>query len=134
MVSEGFVTFCVHFKYLGSWLSFSLRDDYDVGRRIELANASIGGLDKFWRYQHVDMYSKYMIFREIPCNLLLWGCKIWDLCQSLLEKLEVFLHCKIRRILGIRMGQVRECHIKNSHIRTIFYNIPCIRNQLALDS
>ena len=29
------------------------------------------------------------------------------------------------------MGQVRECHIKNSHIRTIFYNIPCIRNQLA---
>ena len=29
------------------------------------------------------------------------------------------------------MIQVRERHIKNSHICTIFYNIPCIRNQVA---
>ena len=96
-----------------------------------MANALIGGLDKFWRYHHVDMYSKYMIFWEIPCNLLLWGFESWDLRQSLLKKLEVFLHRSIRRILGIRMGQVRERHIKNSHIRTIFYNIPCISKQVA---
>ena len=47
MVSEGFVTFCVHFKYLGSWLSFYLRGDYDVGRRIGAANASMGALEKW---------------------------------------------------------------------------------------
>ena len=29
------------------------------------------------------------------------------------------------------MGQVRECHIENSHICTMFYNIPCVRNQVA---
>ena len=28
------------------------------------------------------------------------------------------------------MGQVRERHIKNSHIRMMFYNIPCMRNQV----
>ena len=130
MVSEVFITFCVHFKYLGSWISFSLRDDYDVGRRIGVANASMGALDKFWIDHHVNMYSKYMIFQAIPCNLLLWGCEIWSLCQYLLDKLNVFLYRSIRRILGIRMGQVREIHIKNSHICTMFYNISCVRNQV----
>ena len=47
VVSEGFVTFCVHFKYLVSWLSCSLHEKYDLGRQIELANASMGALDKY---------------------------------------------------------------------------------------
>ena len=72
-----------------------------------------------------------MTFRGIPCNLLLWGCEIWALRQSLLKKIEVFLHFSIRRILGISMGNVRERHIKNSHICTMFYNIPCVSNQVA---
>ena len=131
VVSEGFVTFCVHFNYLGSWLSFSLRYDYDVGRRIGEASASMGALENFWRDHHVDMYSKYMIFWVILCNLLLWGCEIRALLQSLLDKLDMLLYRSIRRILGIIMGQVRECHIKNSHICMMFYNIPCVRNQVA---
>ena len=107
-MSEGFVTFCVNFKYLGSWLSFSLRDKYDAGRIIGAVNALIGALDEFWRDHHVDIYSKHMIFWEIPCNLLLWGCKIWALHQYLLNKLDMFLYRITRSIWGIRMGQVRE--------------------------
>ena len=75
----------------------------------------MGALDKLCRDHHVDMYYKYMVFWAIPCNLLLWGCEIWDLRQNLLEKLDVFLHHSIRSILGIRMVQVREINIKNSH-------------------
>ena len=51
--------------------------------------------------------------------------------MALLNKIEVFLHQGIIRILGIKMGQVRERHIKNAHIHTMFYNIPCVKNQLA---
>ncbi len=29
-VKNGYVTFCRHFKYLGSFISFSLCDDYDI--------------------------------------------------------------------------------------------------------
>jgi hypothetical protein len=29
-VADGFVTFCCHFKYLGSFISFSLCDDFDI--------------------------------------------------------------------------------------------------------
>ena len=38
IVVDGFIYFCAHFKYIGSWLSFFLRYDYDVGRRIDMAN------------------------------------------------------------------------------------------------
>ena len=115
VVSNGFVSFCPHFKYQGSWISFSLRDDHVVELRIGAANASMGALGKFWKDHHVDMYSKYMIFHTLPCNLLLWGCNIWARRQTLLNKLEIFLHCSIRRILNINMVQVRERHIKKTH-------------------
>ena len=80
-----------------------------------MANALMVAPEKIWKDRHVYMYSNYIIFQAIPCNLLLWGCEIWDLRQSLIDKLDVFLHCSIRSILGIRMGQVRKRHIKNSH-------------------
>ena len=130
-MSEGFVTFCFHFKYLGSWLSIYLRDNYGARRRIGEANALMGAVKKLWRDHYVDIYSKYMIFWAIPCNLILWGCEIWALRQSLLYKLEVFLHRIFRKILCIRMGQVRKRHVKNSQICTMFYNTPCVRNQVA---
>ncbi len=39
-VSNGRVTFCCHIKYLGSYFSFCLCDDYDIDKRI--AAASLG--------------------------------------------------------------------------------------------
>ena len=63
--------------------------------------------------------------------MLLWGCESWALRQSLLDLLEVFLHRNTRRILGINMVKVREMKIKNTQVISKFYNIPCIRNQVA---
>ena len=65
---------------------FLERDDYDVGLRIGMANTSMGALAHFWDDQHVDMYSKYMIFGAILCNLLLWGRESWALRTTLLNK------------------------------------------------
>jgi hypothetical protein len=64
-------------------------------------------------------------------NLLLQGCKNWSLRQTLLRKLEVFLHCSIRQILHISIVQVRERHICNEKIRQMFYDIPCVVNMIA---
>ena len=41
-------------------------------------------------------------------NLLLWGAKTWSLRKSQLNKLEVFLHHSIRRILHISKTKVRK--------------------------
>ena len=48
IVKDRFVTFCRHFKYLGSWISFSLREDHDIMKRIAAANASMGAMSKVW--------------------------------------------------------------------------------------
>ena len=91
----------------------------------------MGALGLFWDDPHVHMYSKYIIFRAIPCNLFLWGCKGWSLRQSLLETLEVFINRNIRKTLWINTTKVRDTRIKNTSIRIMFYNIPCIRNQVV---
>ena len=74
IVTDRFVTFFRHFKYLGSWISFSLREKHDIMKRIAAANASMGAMSKVWEDDNVDTYSKYLLFKAIPCNLLLWGC------------------------------------------------------------
>ena len=48
-----------------------LGDDHDVAKRIASANASMGAMSDFWDDNHVDVYSKYLIFWAITCNLLL---------------------------------------------------------------
>ena len=52
----------------------------------------MGAIKKVWDCAHMGRYNKYLLFRAIPVNLLLWGCKTWSLRQTLLVKLEVFLH------------------------------------------
>ena len=93
---------------------------------IAAANASMGAMSKVWDDDNVDTYLKHLIFKAIPYNLLLWGCKIWALRKSILASLEVFLHRGIRRISKIRMSEVIKQHITNTSIREKFYNIPTI--------
>ena len=101
-------------------------------QRIATANASIGAMSKIWDNDHVDTYLKYLIFKAISCNLLLWGCEIWAQRKSLLASLEVFLHRGIMRILKIRMSKAIEQHITNTSIQEKFYNIPTIKKQIFL--
>ena len=92
----------------------------------------MGKLKEVWRNPHLDAYNKYLLFRAIPMNLLLWGAETWTLRKSQLDKLEVFLHRSIRRILQISMSTVREQRLNNDNdkVRRMFYSIPCIRNMI----
>ena len=107
-------------QVLGSWISFSLRDDHDVSKSISSVNDSMGEMASLWDDNHVDVYSKYLIFREIPCNFLLWGCESWALRQTLLDALEVFLHQSVRRILRIQVRHVIDHRIKNENFVKFF--------------
>ena len=95
--------------------------------RIAAVNASMGAMSKVWDNDNIDTYSKHLLFKAIPCNLLLWGCESWALRKSLLASIEVFLHRGIRRILKIRMIEVIKQHITNTSIKEKFYNIPTIK-------
>jgi hypothetical protein len=41
-VKDGFMTYTKHFKYLGSYISYSLQDDYDIKSRIAAATKAFG--------------------------------------------------------------------------------------------
>ena len=119
-VRGGFMTYYTkHFKYLGSHISYSLQDDYDIKSRIAAATKAFGALTKFWYNRHVDTYSKYLIFQAIPMNLLLWGCEAWSLRKSLLMKLEVFLTRNIRCILKISVPSQERKNNERSSQKTI---------------
>jgi hypothetical protein len=60
------------FQYLGSLISYSLRDKYDITAKITAVNDS-GAQKEIWCNLHLDAYNKYLLFRAIPMNLLLWG-------------------------------------------------------------
>ena len=134
VVGDGLVTFCRHFKYLGSWIYFYLQEDHNIAKRLSAKNPLMGAMSKIWNDDHVDTYSKCLLFRDIPCNILLWGCEIWALRKSLLASIEVFLHRGIRIILKVKMCQVFGQHITNTSIREKFYNIPKSRTKLTSDS
>ena len=91
-VADGFVDFTPYFKYLGSYVSFDLTDDYDIDVRISKASQMMGALKLFWRNQYVDLKAKKQIFQAISLNLLLWGCEAWAFRESQLNKLDAFLH------------------------------------------
>jgi len=91
----------------------------------------MGTLKEVWRNPHLDMFDKYLLFRAIPMNLLLWGAETWSMRETQLDQLEVFLHRSIRRILQISMSRVKEKRIHNGKVRQMFYSIPCGRNMIA---
>ena len=88
----------------------------------------MGALKEIWSNSNLNNYNKYLLFRAIPMNLLLWGCDTWSLRQSLLDKLEIVMHKRIRRILRISITQVKDMKIKNETIRNTFY---AMKNMIA---
>jgi hypothetical protein len=130
-VANGFVRFTRTFQYLGLLISYNLRNYDDITARIAAANASIGALKEVWRNPHLDVYKKYLLFRAIPMNLLLWGAETRLLRKLQHDKLEVFLHRSIWHILQISMMKVQKQWLRNDKVQGMFYSIPCIRKMIA---
>ena len=46
-LEDGYVDFTKHFKYLGLYVSYNLRDDYDINLCIAAGNKATGALKTF---------------------------------------------------------------------------------------
>ena len=76
----------------------------------------MAAVKNIWDNPHIELHSKYLFFFAMPINLLLWGCECWALKESSLNDIEVFIHQSIRRILGIKMEDVKNERISNKKI------------------
>ena len=126
-VGDGFITYCKIFKYLGSWISYNLRNDYDIEKRIAAASKSMDALKDFFSRKEVSTQSKYLIFMAVPVSLLLWGCESWAVRKVLLGKLEQCVRRQIRNILCINMWHVKEQHITVEQLQAKFNNISGVK-------
>ena len=128
---HGHITFTKHFKYLGSYCSYSLKDNYNIAERLSQASSAMGLINHFWADSAVDNFGKYLIFRAIPCNLLLWGCKSWAIREAKMKKLEVFIYRNIIKPLKIDIAQVIDERTTNISICERFFDIATICNDIA---
>jgi exonuclease III len=125
-VKDGYVTLTRQFKYLGSWIHETLKDDYEIDIRIGKARQQIGALKAFFKCPAIPIHSKYRIYCAIPLNTVLWGCESWSLTEQAKRRLSAYHHTSIRSILGINIHHVEKHHIKNETIRQWLCDAPDI--------
>ena len=97
----------------GSTIDFLLDDTTNVMNRINKSRKSIGALKYVWGATEATLTTKTKLCEAIPMNLALHGSENWSRDEANLSKLGRFYHEAIRRILGIRMGEVNDEKITN---------------------
>ena len=65
-VADGYVTFTRHFKYLGSYISYNLHDDFNVESHIASASQFMGALKNVWDNPHMDFTANTCSFTRSP--------------------------------------------------------------------
>ena len=64
----GIITFTRHFRYLRSYISYSIKDEYDIEHKISQDSAAMGALNNFWADDTVDNFSKQLFFVQFPAT------------------------------------------------------------------
>ena len=129
-VADGQITYCSLFKYLGSLVEPSLKDEAEIRARVRKAQGQVGALMNLFRNPMVPKDFKLLMYQAVPLNTVLWGCESWTLHRQLLRELKAFHHRAIRRILGINMHEVQERRIRNSTVRKEFGPILDIEDEI----
>jgi len=128
------VTYTNIFKYLGTLISFDLRDDLDIEARINAATRNFGAMSNFYRAPQVSLDAKYSIFMAIQVNLLLWGCECWALRVHLKDKLERCARRMIRSILNLSMHDIKDSRITIKQLNKKFRNFSGIEKLIIVRS
>ena len=97
------------FKYLGSYVSSSLKD---FNSRKGLAYSAFRSLKKIWNSNLITLERKINIFSLSCIPILLYGCETWIIGKKLSKKINSFATDCYRTILGIK----RIDRIKNEEI------------------
>jgi exonuclease III len=111
------VTFVESFKYLGSYIHHSLKDDFDVDQRISAASKIFGMLrENVFSHKKVSYRAKRAAYTAIVLSTLLYGSETWTLSAKALQKLRSFHNRCARAMVHISMWHTREHHIRTEDV------------------
>jgi hypothetical protein len=91
LVDGGNIPFVKQFKYLGSYITSDLKDDFDIDARIKAAGAAFASARKnFFASKDIAPVHKGIIFTGLITFILLYGCEAWALSAAALHRLQMF--------------------------------------------
>ena len=107
----------VAFKYLGSVIVPSLKDDIDVANRTCQAAKAFGALCKpIFKSTDLSARAKGVIYSAYVLSLLLYGSEAWALRKDLMHQLSTFHNRCLRRIAGINRRMQHFEHISSAQV------------------
>ena len=112
-----YFSYCDEFKYLGTTITTTLRDEVDIEKRIKQATKAFAAMEKTLCDQKINPSIRVKIYEATVVNILLWGCESWALTEKLREKLEVYHNRFLRRMAKINTHDAKENHITNESVR-----------------
>lgn len=124
---DRFMSFCLKFKYLGSYFVPELNDTADITERISQARKLFGSMNKqLLSNKKIPIDIRRRLYQAIVVNIALWGSESWALKEADRSKLEAFHHGCLRRMCGLTMWDVAEHRITNEHVRRMVANSPAL--------
>ena len=86
---DRFMSFCIKFKYLGSYFVPERNDTADITERISQARKLFGSMKKqLLSNKEIPIDIRHRLYQATVVNILLWGCESWALKEADRSKLE----------------------------------------------
>jgi hypothetical protein len=130
---DGFMSFCIKFKYLGTFFVPNLSDMADITQRISQARQLFGSMNKqLLGNKRLSMDIRKRLYQAMVVNIALWGCESWALTEENWAKLESFHHSCLRKICGWTMWDIKEKRITNEETRRTAGNSPTMESMMEM--
>ena len=100
------------FVFLGWVVDQQGGTDRDVTARISKARAAFVMLKNIWASRGISMRTKLRIFNSNLKSVLLYGCEIWRITQTMQQKIQTFFNTCLRRIYksnGLGRSEMKIC-------------------------
>jgi hypothetical protein len=72
----------VKIKYLGSIITWDLRDKINAATRIAMGHSPVTRVEELFNCRYVSIGIKILMYQAIPLNTVLWGCELWTLKEK----------------------------------------------------
>ena len=117
LVDRGIIQFIKQFKYLGSYITPVLKDDFDIDARIKAAGATFASARKsFFASKDITPEHKGIIFTGLITFILLYGCEAWALSAAALHHLQMFYNQCVRSMCRTTRWHSQYFHLSQADL------------------